>query len=890
MINLIFFVFILLALNRDDFGVNSSLCNWKIEQNELECANFTTFEQLNFSNLTHRRYAVVSLSPNIDSQLKLDNKLNLKGIELILKTTSSKTYPKIILSNLFGFDPFYNPFLDLDLNNTKFDIEIKNSIWSFNKLDCITSNLSYIFNDLNINRLKIEYPIFNDRLCPLIFKNTQINELIFESLSPIRYVNLTTNYNLNINIHSVTCIFGYDSFLTRLDSETLLNQHMFEKVVELNFKSCYLDYIDRESISKLKYLKSIRLESLSNYKNLFQNGFDWTNGLQNSIQLTIDYDYKKFSFDDSDLCLFKYFNSTSVLLLFEANDLNMISCGCTLYWLYRSYLTNLDDLVSFKKNLPWHCLNINQILLNEQLDYCNNDENIINECQLVTVDYNITNTVLTLFDNCLPFDLTNNNNNCKCSFVNDNLNILDCNSNKMMTQIPTNFSSNNSIEWSYISFIDTSIRNLTFNLPELNIQQNGSLIFDRIEYFDNDLFINNLNKKFSLIIQNSSFSSLLIKYPFRNVNLTRLELNEFYFDSNRISIRAFEGSNIDRLIFDRANLSSFSPLFKRELIFNPPHILKLEIKNIYDTFKKNSLTNLFGLDSLFLNEILFGDLVELEIKDTWIDYIEPEALSLLVNLKILRLENVNLKSIINYYFNSVNTFDLIDFNDPNVNFLSNQNLEKVYLGREIYSPTKFKFDNESICFFAGLTSNTTVFIYDNLDYSNGIECSCTIYWIYRFIDFENDLIYNLNNDYKYVPKCVKLLNSTTNVDAKLNECFNLNGFPDQFCKYPNVLTQSVETTTIYQELTSINQVKNTTSMILTGIFFTSKNIDDRNEKIVKKLDILIILISILISILIITILVYTSLKVLRYKKMKILTSSKLNQRNKIKPIDEQFEL
>jgi hypothetical protein len=881
------FIYLILFIASNGVCVISSLCNWKIENNELECVNFTSFEQLNFINLTHRRYEIVSLWPNMDSKLKLDNKLNLKDIKLIQSSSSSKKYPKIVLSNLFGFDPFYNPFLDLSDNNTQFDLEIKNSIWSFNKLDCITSNsnLSFIFSDLKINKLKIEYPIFEDTICPLIFKNTQINELIFESLSPIRYDNLTIDYDLNIKIHSVTCLFGYDSFLTKLNSQTLLNQHMFQNLVELNFTNCYLDYIDRDSISKLKYLKSIRLESMLNYRNLFQNGFEWTHGLLNLIQLTIDYDYRKFSFNDSDLCLFKDFNYKSVLILFDKNDLNMISCGCTIYWLYRSYLEKIDDLIPLKNSLPWHCLNINQILLNEQLDYCNNEENIINECRL-TIDYNITNTVLTLNDNCLPFDT--NNNYCKCSFINDNLNILECDSNELITQMPTNFSLNNSIEWSYISFINTSIGSLTFKLPDLNIQQNGNLILDKIDFFDNDLFINNSKKKFRLVIQNSLFSSLLVKYPFRYANLSQLELNEFYFDSNRISIRAFEGSNIDRLILDKANLSSFSPIFKRELLFNPPRILKLEIKNIYDTFKKNSFDNLFGLDSLFLNDILFTDLVELEIKDTWLDFIQPEAFSNLLNLKIIRLENVNLKSIIDYYFNVVNSFDLIEFNDPNINFLSNQNLEKVYLGREMYAPNKFKFDNQTICFFASLNSATTIFIYDNLDYSDGIECSCSIYWIYRYIDYGNDLIYDLNNDYKYVPKCVKLLNNTSNLNVKLNECFNLNGYPDQFCKYPIVLTQPVQTSTSNNELTTWNQNhKNTTNMVSTYMFSTSRIIE--NDQILKKLDILTILVSILISILIISIIFYTSYKVLSFQKFKILIKKPI-QNNKINPKDDEIEL
>lgn len=170
-----------------------------------------------------------------------------------------------------------------------------------------------------------------------------------------------------------------------------------------------------------------------------------------------------------------------------------------------------------------------------------------------------------------------------------------------------------------------------------------------------------------------------------------------------------------------------------------PKVRHFRIVNVLDTFTKNSPIHKFALDDLLLNPVLFNDLRELEITNTRVDYIVADALSLLPNLSIVKLENVGLRAIIDHYFSDelpmvVGENHEVDFSDDRVNWLANRRLQRVYLGRE--NGGTFEFRDEDLCYFAALGPNTTVYLYDNLDSEQGVTCTCTIYWIYRYIQRE----------------------------------------------------------------------------------------------------------------------------------------------------------
>lgn len=180
-----------------------------------------------------------------------------------------------------------------------------------------------------------------------------------------------------------------------------------------------------------------------------------------------------------------------------------------------------------------------------------------------------------------------------------------------------------------------------------------------------------------------------------------------------------------------------------------PQIRQLKISNVRDIFSNNSPIRKFVLDDLLLSPVLFSELEELEIVNTRVDYIISNSMSQLTNLRVVKLENVNLRSIINHYFDEelpaiVDEYQIIEFNEPRVNWLSMRTLERVYFGRE---GKAFEFKDEDLCFFAGMSPNTTVYLYDNIDSPSGVRCTCTIYWIYRLINLIDQLILVFSNIY-----------------------------------------------------------------------------------------------------------------------------------------------
>lgn len=318
------------------------------------------------------------------------------------------------------------------------------------------------------------------------------------------------------------------------------------------------------------------------------------------------------------------------------------------------------------------------------------------------------------------------------------------------------------------------------------------------------------------------YVSLFAREVFKNVNLSYLEFRNCLIPESLTS-SGFLGSRIDVLTFNEPGEGSYGPYFKRIFDRKEIHVRKLEIKNAYSVFKKT--TGQFGLDFLLLNEKMFQYLEELSVVNTYLDYIEPRSFMFLENLKIVRLENVNLKNVILFYFIELSLTQPeqeIEFTSEEVNWLANKRVERVYLGREQYSESKFAFEDEYLCYFAGLSANKLVFIYDSIDefVINNFECTCSIYWIYSKIEnFEEFLVSDY--DARYVPECVRSLKNSSNIQAKLDSCLNGSN-PNQFCKYSQFTTTDLSTTTITTETTTTS-IK-TTVEITTKVSFNSTRV------------------------------------------------------------------
>ncbi len=412
---------------------------------------------------------------------------------------------------------------------------------------------------------------------------------------------------------------------------------------------------------------------------------------------------------------------------------------------------NLLVNVTLDANYPFHCFNINEILLQEQIDFCENEYRI-EECNsnITTTPQTPVTNMLTLNRQCLASEAY-----CICSSM-SSVKILEC-TDARITQMPNDFLLD--FKLNYVSFVGSGVRTLQPNsFKNLKLEENATILLSRIDEFESDIFLNDTlyTKKVVLVIEKSLLSSLIQYFPFRKMNFSRLELNDCQVETD-LSIRGFDGAHIDVFSINGASPNSTLLTFKNFFVLEEPVIRKFKLANIFDLFKTISPGQLFGLDSSLINIALFRHIEELEIVNTWLDYIDPEFLGLLSSLKTLRFENVNLKNVID--FAGVN-------NEVSLNWIANERIERIYLGREMYSPGEFDFQNEYACYFSGLSNKTNVYIYDTIDVFDGINCSCTIYWLYYNLDFGN---LDKLTDLAYVPLCVKNLTTTNNLNNKLKE-------------------------------------------------------------------------------------------------------------------------
>ena len=200
-----------------------------------------------------------------------------------------------------------------------------------------------------------------------------------------------------------------------------------------------------------------------------------------------------------------------------------------------------------------------------------------------------------------------------------------------------------------------------------------------------------------------------------------------------------------------------------------------------------------------LNEFVFADLEELEIVNTFIDYIESNVLLELTNLRVVRLENVRLKSIVKSYLSDF-ALGPFDYNDPSMSWLANEKIDEIFVGREHLNELGFKFENEFLCYFAGLSPKAKFYIYDAIDFNEGIECTCTLLWIYSLSNSFESLLHSSSPYSMYITKCIRKLGTKENVENELNKCLAENEIPAtlEYCKSFGQTTKdsTIATTTI----------------------------------------------------------------------------------------------
>ncbi len=152
-------------------------CN--LERNFLICSEFTSFDQLDFTNL---KINIDYIQIESLIELELNSSLNLTGL-------NKNQTNKLIFKNLNGFNPFENIFLQMNSNNLS--LEITSSKWLLN-FDCNYYNEILLFENLNLFEFKIKDSEFISPICPILFRNTTIKRFWIQSISPLQF---NSSYN-----------------------------------------------------------------------------------------------------------------------------------------------------------------------------------------------------------------------------------------------------------------------------------------------------------------------------------------------------------------------------------------------------------------------------------------------------------------------------------------------------------------------------------------------------------------------------------------------------------------------------------------------------------------------------------------------------------------------
>lgn len=386
-----------------------------------------------------------------------------------------------------------------------------------------------------------------------------------------------------------------------LNSETLVNPRIFHKLKSLQIVATQLEHIDPQTLLDLSSLRTLKLVYV-NLDELLKNGLDWMHSLNPNFNLDTAVIAGNLTLDDAfrfylavenlpqreeDICLFKdYPHSQFVLplLLYSTtfdNFPDILPCTCLVYWLYRDYqiysslFANLSAIdQDFANYIPFHCLSINPILYDEQIDYCQNrfqhqcDGTTASNTNTISSDDSSTSQISRLDSSTvtsLPplvscLDVVDSNSiYCRCSFEGI-VNYLEC-SNSSIQRVPDSLASQ--FDWDFVSFAGASITSLRTNsFRDLRLKQNATLLVSNIDEFGTDIFKSSIfyDRQFRFVIANSSMLSLAGNLAFRATNFSELVIQNGNFDL--VTIEAFDGAIVDKLIIDGAEPKSMSPYFK----------------------------------------------------------------------------------------------------------------------------------------------------------------------------------------------------------------------------------------------------------------------------------------------------------------------------------------
>ncbi len=331
------------------------------DTNGIECNNFTLFSELNLFDFDGSKLFFSPSSPAV-----LDYYLKLDGLQF---NDDYKT--DISFSNLLGIDlrtslfKEKSPIVTLEFQTSTFDLYLSNKLvaekdctWELNPF---IGDFSNIFSNIDI--LRLEGLAYSSRICPILFRNAQINKmylLIASNENNLNFFDLSeiASQNLNSTIKELYLIYG-QVYL----KSTFLNKNVFENTELFAFEFDNIFGLDDDIFKSFKKIRKIQFAE-GDFNGLLNNT-KWLNSINSDISVNLDKQAEILAYQNRSVaiyiegngnwlnysneifCQLKDFPHTSLVYFIIFDQNNDIECTCSVYWMiqYRYRLNVSSDIL-----------------------------------------------------------------------------------------------------------------------------------------------------------------------------------------------------------------------------------------------------------------------------------------------------------------------------------------------------------------------------------------------------------------------------------------------------------------------------------------------------------------------------------------------------------------
>jgi hypothetical protein len=734
-------------------------CSCKLSPIYIQCNNFDSFDQLDFSLLkngsTSRRISELELSPN--NPLILDSTLNLDGIEL---------YNDVKLRNLKGFEFKSNPFslfsnLNLYLYNSSlvFYEDSKTQVL----IDCSTaassSIASPVFRSFNFMQLD---DISYFKLCPIVFKNVNMRQLTLNRMpeNGLLFEDTAGFDDLNSTIETLRIFSSRNLIL----GNSILNKFVFSNLKTLDLDYTQLKNIEDDTFSHLGKLKTM-LVVIENLKEFIKgSNSTWMKSLNSKIEVNL-----------TDLNAVESKKNESFLL-----TMNNRNNG-------QSYLYPDEDLTYFE-NWPHNKMAFYRILSDQNL----NCTSTVNFLLKYADNYKTPSTLSTTStDRCYKPPTTtraptttNFNGYCPELYP-----YCSCKLSPIYIQC-NNFDSFDQLDFSLLKNGSTSRR-----ISELELSPNNPLILDSTLNLDgielyNDVKLRNL-KGFEF--KSNPFSL------FSNLNLYLYNSSLVFYEDSKTQVlidcstaasssiaspvfRSFNFMQLDDISYFKLCPIVFKNVNMRQLTLNrmPENGLLFEdtagfddLNSTIETLRIFSSRNLI-LGNSILNKFVFSNLKTLDLDYTQLKNIEDDTFSHLGKLKTMLVVIENLKEFIkgsnSTWMKSLNS--KIEVNLTDLNAVESKKNESFLLTmNNRNNGQSYLYPDEDLTYFENWPHNKMAF-YRILSDQN-LNCTSTVNFLLKYADNYKtpSTLSTTSTDRCYKPPTTTRAPTTTNFNGYCPELY-----------------------------------------------------------------------------------------------------------------------